>query len=92
MTDNDLSKKIMKVREEQEKEKRVIREAIEDVMSRQSGRIFLGWLLDATGVFGDPAENESLEKFVGRRSVGIMLLSACNEIDPTIYLKTIKGE
>ena|SRR6056297_443987 len=53
-------------------------------------RLLLRWLLDRTGMFGQPVEDGSLERFLGRRDVGIELLELMNELDPYEFVRLQK--
>jgi hypothetical protein len=67
-----------------------LNKAVSKIFGSEEGRFFLGWLLDKSGLYLNPVEGQHLERFIGRREMGILVLGLCNTVDPSIYLKTLE--
>jgi len=52
-------------------------------------RQLMRWILDRTGMFGQP-DQATVERFMGRRDVGIELLELMNELDPYEFVRLQK--
>lgn len=68
------------------------RTAMESVAGTDHGRILLRGLIDTAGVFEAPQSSDPIELAyqAGRRSMGLTVIHALNEIDPQLYARMVR--